>query len=486
MTIKFFSFVIAFKWLIYLPFLLLSCKNNSQGNKLDTLSISIVNTYGSPINVSILVEPEGVGDKEVKKVIVERSHKQRIKLSTPSPTFATLFLGDTARYTIYLTSSQNLTANVGTGGKVHFNGSKINNFLSILDKLTGKDSLFMPPDDLDEKKFIDRYQRLEDKILSEYKIFCKREKIEGQEAQFIHKICKSYLLRYGQEFVFFYGNEKYKSINPQQDPKALNLNWPEKFSSFIDLKVYDSLIHLNFPMPYFFWWNTYIDKNFYKFAASGNENKGTGKYQTIINTTCSKECKEFFSFMIILSNYAMYSITPDTEFPYNDFKSRFKDSPFLPVIEEARARVLPLIKGRPAFDFSATTIDDKAFSLSDLKGSIVYMDVWATWCGPCIAEMPHSMKLIDRYSKNDKVKFLFISVDKDAKSWKRMVKKNKWKGLHINLTPEQGKVFSNKYKIQGTPVYILVDKDLKFIDSKAPRPSDKKIDQLISDALKEK
>lgn len=70
------------------------------------------------------------------------------------------------------------------------------------------------------------------------------------------------------------------------------------------------------------------------------------------------------------------------------------------------------------------TIDGKQVELSSLlKGKFSYIDVWATWCGPCCAEIPHLERLVEKYKDNDNVQFISISVDADRKAWENKLKK---------------------------------------------------------------
>jgi thiol-disulfide isomerase/thioredoxin len=117
--------------------------------------------------------------------------------------------------------------------------------------------------------------------------------------------------------------------------------------------------------------------------------------------------------------------------------------------------------------------------LSSFKGNIVYIDVWASWCAPCRAEMPHSTALKQQFADKN-IKFVYISIDDNYSNW---LKANTDEKLDVNsylLTNSKESLFTNRYKILTIPRYLLIDKDGKVIDSDAPRPADLKLIELIN------
>jgi thiol-disulfide isomerase/thioredoxin len=155
--------------------------------------------------------------------------------------------------------------------------------------------------------------------------------------------------------------------------------------------------------------------------------------------------------------------TLEKEIVSEDFKS---------VIREDVARWQKLGPGKPAPDFAGITPDGKKLALSDLRGKIVYVDIWATWCGPCIGEFPDSKKVQAEFKGNDQIAFLYVSVDRDTLAWKKMVAGNRApKGLHmLNSTDTPGSVW-NLYHVWGVPRYLLIDAQGRMVTTHAVRPS---------------
>lgn len=129
--------------------------------------------------------------------------------------------------------------------------------------------------------------------------------------------------------------------------------------------------------------------------------------------------------------------------------------------------------GQPAPDFSGVTPEGKLISLKDLRGKVVYLDVWATWCRPCIEEFPYAIKLQEAFEGNDQVAFLYVSVDTNQAAWKRRMKEKKeLGGIHLNLpVAEKGKSFWDTYQLHSIPRYVLIDKAGILININAPGPS---------------
>ena len=121
-------------------------------------------------------------------------------------------------------------------------------------------------------------------------------------------------------------------------------------------------------------------------------------------------------------------------------------------------------------------------SLEDLKGKYIYIDVWATWCGPCIAEIP-SLKKVEEEFHDKNIQFLSISIDdeKDHDKWKKMIVDRELGGMQLMADNNWNSKFITEYMIKGIPRFILLDKDLNIISANAPRPSDEKLVTILND-----
>jgi thiol-disulfide isomerase/thioredoxin len=137
----------------------------------------------------------------------------------------------------------------------------------------------------------------------------------------------------------------------------------------------------------------------------------------------------------------------------------------------------------PSFDF-INYLGGKS-KLEDFKGKYVYIDVWATWCGPCLRELPHLKKIEELYHGKDIV-FVSISTDelKDLEKWKKMIATKSMSGIQLLEDDSLGSLFSKHYKVTSIPRFILIDPKGVVVASDAPRPSDpllkEKLDALLN------
>lgn len=137
-------------------------------------------------------------------------------------------------------------------------------------------------------------------------------------------------------------------------------------------------------------------------------------------------------------------------------------------------------------DFSLADINGKRFDLSDFKGKYVYMDIWATWCGPCKVQIPF-MKELEKQFHNAPIHFVSVSLDKleDKPIWEKMVRENQMSGVQLFAGRENN--FGFDYKIEYIPTFIILDKEGNIMIDRAPAPMDYQtggINQQLIDILK--
>ncbi|MFH4968397.1 TlpA disulfide reductase family protein [Gaetbulibacter sp. M240] len=122
-------------------------------------------------------------------------------------------------------------------------------------------------------------------------------------------------------------------------------------------------------------------------------------------------------------------------------------------------------------------------SLDQLNGKYVYIDVWATWCGPCKAEIPFLKEVEKKYHGNKNIEFVSISVDKqkDYDKWRTMIKEKELSGVQLIADNAFNSDFVKSYQIRGIPQFILIDPQGNIVNRSAPRPSSPDLIDLFND-----
>ena len=153
-------------------------------------------------------------------------------------------------------------------------------------------------------------------------------------------------------------------------------------------------------------------------------------------------------------------------------------------INSKRERKLAIINqpqnGESYIDFTYENNTGEAVSLSSFKGSLVYVDVWATWCGPCKAEIPY-LKTLEQDYHEQNIVFLSVSVDTNKDEWLKMVKEEELGG--IQLWADGWSQITKDYAIFSIPRFMLFSEDGKVISNDAPRPSNEETRELFDKYL---
>jgi len=109
-------------------------------------------------------------------------------------------------------------------------------------------------------------------------------------------------------------------------------------------------------------------------------------------------------------------------------------------------------------------------SMSDLKGRYLYIDVWATWCKPCVAQIPALIKLEKEY-RGKNIEFVSISTDRANAhgKWTKMIEEKGMEGVQLFMGTDRS--FMTDFAIRGIPRFIFIDPEGKIVNANAPRPS---------------
>lgn len=149
------------------------------------------------------------------------------------------------------------------------------------------------------------------------------------------------------------------------------------------------------------------------------------------------------------------------------------------------SKLYEMRKGQAAVDFTYPDANGKPISLSDFKGKVVLVDVWATWCGPCRKELPH-LKKLEEEMKGEDVVFIGVSLDEDKnlEKWKKFIVDEQLPG--IQLFAGGWSKIAKDYKITGIPRFMVFDRKGNVVEANSPRPSDPNLKALLKEELKKR
>ena len=147
------------------------------------------------------------------------------------------------------------------------------------------------------------------------------------------------------------------------------------------------------------------------------------------------------------------------------------------VVEEVVREASKIKPGQPAPDFTLDDLQGQSVSLSDFKGQAVFLDFWASWCGPCIGAVPY-LEELKRQTRDQKVVFLNISLD-SADEWHQAVNEHSLTGVHVHSPGGWQSAVAQLYQIRSIPSYFLVGPDGRM-DGRVNHVSDVYIEEVVA------
>ena len=176
-------------------------------------------------------------------------------------------------------------------------------------------------------------------------------------------------------------------------------------------------------------------------------------------------------------NYCKEMFKPYVEAFVNPFYRKSINEKYI----AKEGELIKTLTGKPAPLFTLENAAGEKFSLADFKGKVVYLDLWASWCGPCREETPAFKKLFAKYKEDNRIAFISIAVSDGMAEWKRALTEDKpnW----LQLLDKDG-VVNKAYVANMIPKFIVIDKKGNIVSFDAPRPSEGKIlENLLSNEM---
>lgn len=189
------------------------------------------------------------------------------------------------------------------------------------------------------------------------------------------------------------------------------------------------------------------------------------------------------AFYAILENALYDGLQKEEQTAYDRFVAENTNPEQLEKINADLEKWKKLDPGQVAPAFVYDNISGEKVALADLKGKVVYIDVWATWCGPCLAEQPDLFALEEELHGNEDVAIIGVSIDDDAEAWKNMVEAKEMKGIQLIADNAWSSGIVKDYLISGIPRFIMIDPNGNIIRASAPRPSSGKVKDMIIEEI---
>ncbi|MEJ2882972.1 TlpA family protein disulfide reductase [Pedobacter sp. GR22-6] len=209
------------------------------------------------------------------------------------------------------------------------------------------------------------------------------------------------------------------------------------------------------------------------------------KLKVVTNDVPAGFIKDYLSYQFTGEILKMVKDSTAKQQAYQNFMASATNPEYKKEIETVYANYKMMTGKAMSPDFNFPNVNGQMVSLKSLRGKYVYIDVWATWCGPCKAEIPFLQKVEHDYEGKN-VQFVSLSVDRmvDKTKWISYVKEHNLGGIQLMSDQDFSTDFVKKFNINSIPRFILIDPTGKIVSGDAYRPSDPLLRQQLDKLLK--
>jgi thiol-disulfide isomerase/thioredoxin len=145
-------------------------------------------------------------------------------------------------------------------------------------------------------------------------------------------------------------------------------------------------------------------------------------------------------------------------------------------------QALNINKGDTIPEFFLVDERDSLVSIRTFKNQVLYINFWATWCGPCIANIPNLNKLIALYAKSPRLRFVNICMDSEKSKWLVSIDNHQLKGKNLYAEKNWNAKLRAYFNITGIPHYMIINQGnvmMENFSSSAPDVKDK-LDEVLA------
>ena len=240
-----------------------------------------------------------------------------------------------------------------------------------------------------------------------------------------------------QNEIDYFGNEYFKHVNLQD---ADYNNIPYLFEAFKNYAV--TLGSQQFPKDQFY---SYVDSTLAKIPRQGRAYK-----YALGGVVLGLQSKNHPGFIVYGNRYIQ------------QYKDTDKHSPLISQLQQKVDMAASFVEGANAPDFTQNNPDGEPLSLSDLKGKVVLIDFWASWCGPCRKENPHVVRVYNKY-KEKGFDILGVSLDRKKDNWIKAIEKDGLIWNHVSDLKGWQNTVAQAYSVTSIPHTVLLDREGKII-----------------------
>lgn len=161
------------------------------------------------------------------------------------------------------------------------------------------------------------------------------------------------------------------------------------------------------------------------------------------------------------------------------FESDYPNSRFVNLLKEELVQKEVFSIGKPALPFTLQDTAGRTVQLADFKGKVIYLDFWASWCGPCIAQMKSVKKIKAHFKDQTDLVFLYISLDEKENDWRKAITKYQIGGTHLRDDTNAKKGMADIYGAGSIPSSFIIGRDSNFHAIQPPAPGENEGKDLI-------
>ena len=225
----------------------------------------------------------------------------------------------------------------------------------------------------------------------------------------------------------------------------------------------------------------YYLQDFLSYQAGQSENNGLSRFELADKFLEGKPL--YFYKALQLSLEAKQNNEPNITMKIADFIENCPYKLYNEYVKLAYHEGKGIVEGMEAPDFSLIDINGKSVALEDFRGKVVFLDFWATWCVPCIHQLPSHQKLQSQF-QGQEVAFLYVTVDRNKGAWERFVRNKNLPGVHLTAGENMfNSSVAKKYRVSSLPYTVLIDPYGKIVWHHIGGYSVQRVGQRISELL---